>query len=390
MYEMDRGYPLFTKFITIYLAFNVYKEELFFFIILFYFTLFYLGSVASSIVSRKSSSRSIRSTTTVTSKNSEVRKNSGAFDGNNTRKSRHSTDSRKSSSTSQREQVIAEYYKELQFLEELQSEESSSEEEDEAIITLNEVSNQMKVEEYVMKHSNIDHEMGGDKAFIAETNNQNNNIHENRRPLTRIASTKLHLRDINSLLRRNQRYTTVNIEEKTSSHRKIKDSAVCDINSNNMGKTFDIAPKRTKIRTEMSLEMYNEKRYGSYRRVTKKESFQFSDMTASDTSSSDSSTHGSNYSISTASSNSNRLLSPRHSVPMNFIPGRTYPVVKSSNRPRNKSLPVPLSNIKTVTFCFKGITCQLSQNTPRTYKAFAHAGCVGLLAAAPSSHKCKH
>lgn len=95
------------------------------------------------------------------------------------------------------------------------------------------------------------------------------------------------------------------------------------------------------------------------------------------------STRGSIPSVATSvSMNSmhggDRLTMPRNSVPMNFIPGRT---------PSTKGVR-PVFIQQRATFCFKGITCQILGTMPKTYKALAHAGCVGLIIPGPSQHTC--
>ena len=86
-------------------------------------------------------------------------------------------------------------------------------------------------------------------------------------------------------------------------------------------------------------------------------------------------------------SNSLRLSHERHSVPLNFIPGVTN-IERSNKTQRKQSSCTSIHFVEQATFCFKGVNCRIYKNTSKTYKALAHAACMGLVIPAPSSHKC--
>lgn len=111
---------------------------------------------------------------------------------------------------------------------------------------------------------------------------------------------------------------------------------------------------------------------------------------ASELSYSTDSDHGSTQSLSTVSSVSvaqhrNHRINPAASVPKNFIPGQA--TKRRDQRKKNTSS--HLEKVRTVSFCFKGITCSVQSNAPRTHRALAHAGCIGLIIPGPPNHKCK-
>ncbi|XP_012553855.1 uncharacterized protein LOC100213018 isoform X2 [Hydra vulgaris] len=85
--------------------------------------------------------------------------------------------------------------------------------------------------------------------------------------------------------------------------------------------------------------------------------------------------------------NSPKLPNERQSVPLNFIPG-----VKNAENlkkiRKTKLLRNSLNFFEQATFCFQGISFQINKDESKTFKALAHAACMGLAIPAPSTHAC--
>ena len=92
----------------------------------------------------------------------------------------------------------------------------------------------------------------------------------------------------------------------------------------------------------------------------------------------------------------------------NFIPGQTPSSLSDSKRSYNREQQQQhLLQHKTTTtkqqqkqakndaarkvsFCFRGVPFRVYNNTPRTHRALAHAGCIALIIPSPENHKCNH
>ncbi|XP_065661729.1 uncharacterized protein LOC100213018 isoform X4 [Hydra vulgaris] len=85
--------------------------------------------------------------------------------------------------------------------------------------------------------------------------------------------------------------------------------------------------------------------------------------------------------------NSPKLPNERQSVPLNFIPGvkdaKNLKKIRKTKLLRNS-----LNFVEHVTFCFQGISFQINKDESKTFKALAHAACMGLAIPAPSTHAC--
>jgi len=380
------------------------------------------GSLRSSVVSRKSSAKSLRSTSTIkTTASASIRKNSGNFDGWNIRKK--SIDRKTSiksqhkiSVSAQRDEILAAFYRNIEEVDDDTSSCSSSDSEEEKSgkinkqkINLKEVSHHTRTEEYVIKHA-IDTSDVSDEGFF-----------QNNKPIKKnsLVAKKTSIRqeekedqliksEIHSI--KPDKLNRVSRSSAYTNHSEINykrlNELIFDENSNLTNK-FDSLPKQKVNRTKSLpvrkprshlynpvLQLHDDFRkdipmiHEDIKFELKKSKKNISD---SEMSCSTDSACGSTHSISTVSSDSifqsPRMKTHRTSVPMNFIPGLTSP---TTGRPRNKSLPVSLTYFRKASFCFKGVTCRIFQNTPRTYRALAHAGCIGLVIPAPATHKCKH
>ena len=170
-------------------------------------------------------------------------------------------------------------------------------------------------------------------------------------------------------------------------------------------RTLPSHPKGVTIIDKSLRDSFNRGNIGKpeYSRVSNKEDLYIMTMmdTASESSCSTDSAHGSTRSLSTVSSVSVINHKPIHrihhqvAVPKNFIPGQTRPgdLTESGRHKRNgdNSLSLNYKNVKPrkVSFCFRGVPFRVFNNMPRTYRALAHAGCIALIIPAPESHKCK-
>ena len=154
-----------------------------------------------------------------------------------------------------------------------------------------------------------------------------------------------------------------------------------------------------------------------------KENFMYMVDSDSDSSCSTDSAHGSDRSMSTVSSisisrgpqhskitsNSNRQQQQYkhnqvHKIPSasykgpvpknNFIPGQSKrSAATPSSRHHSTSIVTAASSTakgRKVSFCFRGVPFRVYNNTPRTHRALAHAGCIALIIPSPGNHKCNH
>lgn len=376
-----------------------------------------LGSIRSSISSRKSSTRSCYSTSTVKTSTSTIKKNSGNFDGSNIRKK--SLKERKlslpcnsnKSSVSDQEKFITAFYQNLKKIDDETSSESSFSDEGEKFdakaraidLCIHETSNYRRTEEYVLQHANVGNYDNEDEDSIFIDTEEDEGFH----PETPKPFTKDEKKSYNKDAAKSKSSTSKKVSKRLSQqssiftdHKEIDskrlNALLFDFNSNFIPNKFDTVPK-SKLNRAKSLpprprglhkHVISEASSSDQQKIKKEALNEIQDE--SDISVSTDSAHGSTRSISTASSDtfsSYNYNSPRASVPMNFIPGFTTP---QQGRPRNRSLPVSLTVFRKASFCFKGVTCRIYQNSPRTYRALAHAGCVALIIPAPESHKCKH
>ena len=91
-------------------------------------------------------------------------------------------------------------------------------------------------------------------------------------------------------------------------------------------------------------------------------------------------------------------LSPAYRGPVpknNFIPGQSRKSASASSSSKHHSATVATATSvavkgRKVSFCFRGVPFRVYNNTPRTHKALAHAGCIALIIPSPENHKCNH
>ena len=316
-----------------------------------------------------------RSNVTITSNSSFIKKNSGNFDGGNSRSRRKSsTLQRKGSTSSRREQMIAEFYRDLEELEELSSSDSSDDEEGggpkklkKGKINVEEVASHKRVEEYLMNLEEPDpNNFDEDEGIISDTTNKSDmsegkfdssfnssysndismnstGVDRHRRYIKRPTPPENIIKDLDS--------SPVTQRQKNRSERSSDNSGIfVDVNKNKLTSRNLPKPPKELLMIDRSLRHNSQKDDQQCRGVpTKKDLFI---DTASESSCSTDSAHGSTRSISTVSSASvfqphkkpiHRHYSHHHhaGVPKNFIPGHTKPVV--NNR---KSLPPNYMNVK--------------------------------------------
>ena len=149
------------------------------------------------------------------------------------------------------------------------------------------------------------------------------------------------------------------------------------------------------------------------RRSSNKDTFLYMVESDSDSSCSTDSAQGSDRSISTVSSLSisrhnhhhhhskqqnkqhqqqiHKISSPyKGPVPKNnFIPGQTRRLTSSKQHASSTAAAPTTAKGRKVSFCFRGVSFRVYNNTPRTYRALAHAGCIALIIPSPENHKCK-
>jgi len=400
-----------------------------------------------------------RSNITITSTGSYIKKNSGNFDGGNSRSRRKQSSSssaalqRKSSASSRREQIIAEFYRDLEELEEMTDSSSDSSDNDDQvegsrrtgggsktkklkkgkIQVEEELKSHQRVEEYLMRleepdPNNFD-EDEGIRSDMSEGRHDSscnsnysmdypiptteNNSQRERKFVKRPNPPENIIKDLDSSpVTHRQKIRTERAKENSRRH-------VYDENKNSIKKnirekqstksaytprTLPLHPKGVTLIDKSLHDNLNRGNVGKpeYSRVSNKEdSYTMMMDTASESSCSTDSAHGSTRSLSTVSSVSIVNHKPIHrihhrvAVPKNFIPGHIRPgdlaEVNRYKRSGGNSLVQNYMNGKPrkVSFCFRGIPFRVFNDTPRTYRALAHAGCIALIIPAPESHKCK-
>ncbi|XP_066934664.1 micronuclear linker histone polyprotein-like isoform X2 [Clytia hemisphaerica] len=385
-----------------------------------------------------------RSNGTVTSQSSYIKKNSGNFDGSNDRSRRKSSLQRKSSASSRREQLIADFYRDLEELDEERSCSDSSDDENDSRgngsrnrnkkklkkgrIEVEEVKSHQRVQEYLMKleHTEPPEIFEEDEGIRSDMSdgrlgssynsnysndipmetNKNDNNNGGRKSEPRYIKRPNPPDNMIADLEDSPRTHRLKVRDEYRKSRNDKqDSNKYDVNKNNVGKKTRSAnytprvlpqhPKEIELIDKNLRESFNNKRKPSnndYKRVSVHEDLYMNDS-GSESSCSTDSAHGSTHSISTVSSISvaqkhqNKQihqLSFKTTVPKNFIPGQQQKHILDSQRKKTNRKP------KKVSFCFRGIPFRVYNNTPRTHRALAHAGCIALIIPAPGNHKCRH